>query len=133
MTRHIGHDTIRWGYIFSEVFFLYIRLFGIFIAYYFTKIYVAKNRSSANPRRAEKLWRYTACIAVVALIAVFAAANISGDPDDPDEGHAVEGLNYNRGLIVFFALIVATLFGVADGFRISDKDIPRGSSRDDDW
>jgi hypothetical protein len=81
MTHHVGHDAIRWGYIFGEVFSLYLRLFGIFIAYYFTKIYTAQNRSSANPRRAERLWRYTACVAVVAVISVFAAANIGGKPN----------------------------------------------------
>jgi hypothetical protein len=124
MTRPVDHNAIKWGYVLGEVFSLYLRVIGVFVVYLFTKIFVAQNRSSEYPTRPERVWRYITCVGIVAIIGIFAAHGVSDDSDV---------WNYNRGLIVFFTLLVAALLGVADGFRMSRRDIPPPSSSDDDW
>ena len=111
------------GYVLGEVFVFYSRILFVVMAYFFAKIVVAQNRRSDSPTLFERLWRYIACVGIVAIIATFAASNVHGNSD---EGYVVEGegdWNYNRGLIVFFTLLVACLIGVADGLCTPRRDI----------
>jgi len=98
MSRHV-----HWPYVVSEVFELYVGLSAVIFIYFFGKFLVGRRRYE-HPSRLEKLWRYAACFPIVAVGAVLMAKD-------------AKGWNYNRGLIVLFALIIPALLGVADALR----------------
>ena len=94
---------VHWFYVVSEVFELYVGLSAVIFIYFFAKFLLARRRSE-HRSRLEKFWRYAACFPIVAVGAVLMAKD-------------AKGWNYNRGLIVFFALIIPALLGVADALR----------------
>ena len=90
-----------WDNITFDVFFFYIKLGFVFVAYHFTKYYIVSKRTSVNPPVIERLWPYALCIIVVSFIGVIAASQSSD----------------SRGARVFLILLVPVLFGAHDGFK----------------
>ncbi len=114
------------GYVFGEVVLLYVKLLGVFIAYYFTMIYTAQNRSSKKPPLREQVTRYAACTGAVFVVACCSLAFGSADVE-------CCAAAINRGAIVFLALIIPALLGTAAGFtreRLDRDVIPSYSEYD---
>lgn len=108
---------MKWDYIFASVFVLYIKVMAIFFAYYFSKYYASQSTTSAKGSHKEKLMCYAVCISVVFVIGFLFTQKWIGSDDD---GRYIT--SYNRGAIVFLALLIPILFGVTEGFSEAEAE-----------
>ena len=113
---------MKWEHIITEVFMLYLKFLGLYLAYALAKYCTAQKRSSTNPSWFEKVFRYAACIGVVSIIGFLASGLASGN-DEIDE--------FACGAIVFLALLIPALFGVADGFTTTNRNYNERPPRSD--
>jgi len=113
---------MKWGHIIAEVFVFYIKVAFVFLAYFGSKVFIAGHRPSLNPPFVKRIGGYLRCIAVVAVIALFASASWEGE----DEDRHIVSTDYNRGATVFLMLLIPALFGVADGYATTEK-FPKSS------
>jgi nitric oxide reductase large subunit len=89
-----------------SVILLYIKIGSILFTHFFAKSYTAKKRSSPKPPFSEKLFLYASCIVITAVIGFAASVHLH---------------DRNRGAVVFIALLIPALVGVADGLTTTDK------------
>jgi hypothetical protein len=117
---------LKLDFILGSVLLFYLKLGAIFAAHHFAKFYTTKKRSCVNPRAREKIFRYLTCIAATALIGLFASVTIAGGEE---EGYYAKSVDYNRGAIVFVALLIPAALGVSSGFTAEDREFPSGDSQ----
>ena len=109
---------MKWEYIIGEVFLLCLKFLAIFVAHRFAKFWTAQSRSSTKPDLLEKVLRYGACVGVAAIIGFFTSGY--GGVYEDDDGNTAPA-DWNRGSIVFIALLIPALFGVTDGFTTENR------------
>jgi hypothetical protein len=98
-----------------SVLVLYMKLGSILFTHFFAKSYAAKKRSSLKPPFSERLLFYTGCIAITAVLGFVASIRF-----------------HDRGTVVFIALLIPALVGVADGLTTTDKKYTSASEHTDD-
>jgi hypothetical protein len=108
---------MKWGYIISEVLILYLKFLFIYLAYFFAKIFTAINRPSPTPPITKRISGYLQCVVGVAFIALVASGNFA----DPDEDDHLASIDYNRGAMVFIALIIPAMVGATEGFTTRER------------
>jgi Na+/proline symporter len=116
---------VRWGYIIAEVIFFWLKCGCLWFAYTTAKQFATREPSSPEKVSAKKRLIFCAkCVGVIALIGFFASGNYVSN--DEGEDVCVISMDYDKGAIVFIALLVPALFGAADGFDAPPEPKPRG-------
>lgn len=113
---------MRWGHIITEVLFFWLECGCLCRTYTYTKECATREPSSPEKVSAKKRLIFCAkCAGIIGLIALLVSVNYHNDID------------YNRGAIVFIALLVPALVGAAEGFNAEPKPKPRPPPSDSDW
>jgi hypothetical protein len=131
---------MNWDYIIGEVWVLFVKIVAVILAYKVAKYTTTvRDVPRQKPSRLKKVWHYTICLAIVAVIAGVITTAVSNDRDEDgnvieenkfyrvDENRMVEEVTFKERLAkAFIVLIVPTFVGVAAGHATKGKAIKDG-------
>ena len=96
----------------------YLKFGAVYLTYFTAKFYIAHNRPSLNPPFIKRIGGYLRCVAVVAFIAFLTLGNWKKGEGEEAQVFSVD---YNRGAIVFLALLIPALFGATEGYSTRER------------